>query len=110
LKNNRNAKLCIAVAACLGLFGSACGSSPQSLIVGKWEAQSAVKVTAEFGADGTAKITMLGHTLQGTYKFNADNELVWTVNGVTTTMKIHVTANELEVTDGANQTLKYKRK
>ena len=105
-----NAKANIAVAACMALFLSACAPSPQSLIVGKWEVEGPAKVTAEFSRDGTAKITMFGQTLQGTYKLNAENELEWTLNGRTTKAKVNVTATELEVTDDANRTVKYKRK
>jgi len=102
------AKLSIVVAV-VALFLSSCGSRPQSLIIGKWEAESAAKVTAEFSEDGTAKLTMFGQTLRGTYKFNIEDELEWTVNGTTKKMKVHVTPTELEVTDGSNQTIKYKR-
>ena len=105
-----NAKLSIVVAACAALFVSACGSSPERLILGKWEVDSAIKVTAEFSKDGTAKLTMFGQTLQGTYKLNAENELEWTLNGRTTKSKVNVTATELELTDDANRTIKYKRK
>jgi len=120
-----NAKLNIVAEVCVALFLSGCASSPQSLILGKWEAASAnvagadagtaevlnaIKMTAEFAKDGTAKITMFGRTLQGTYKLNADNELEWTVSGITTKSKVNVTATELELTDEANRTIKYKRK
>ena len=95
---------------CLALFVSACGSSPQSLILGKWEVEgAAIKMTAEFIQDGTAKITMFGQTLQGTYKLNSENELEWTLNGRTTKSKVNVTATQLELTDAANRTIKYKR-
>ncbi len=119
-----NVKLSIGVAACMVLFLSGCGSSAQSLILGKWEVEgarvggaevvspevgSAIKMTAEFSGDGTAKITMLGQTVQGTYKLAGD-ELEWTVNGITTKGKLNVTATELELTDDANRTIKYKRK
>ncbi len=104
-----NAKLRIVVVACMAVFVSACRSSPQSLIVGKWEVESAMKITVEFSRDGTAKITMFGQTLQGTYKLNAESELEWTLNGKTTKSKAHVTATELELTDEANRTIKYKR-
>ena len=104
-----NAKLSILVTACVALFLSACSSSPQSLILGKWEVESAIKMTAEFSRDGTAKITLFGQTLQGAYKLNAENELEWTLNGKTTKSKAHVTATELELTDEANRTIKYKR-
>jgi len=101
----------LALVACVALFLSACGSSPQSLIVGKWEVEnSPMKMTAEFLSDGTAKMTMLGQTLQGQYKLDAGNELVWSMNGMSTKGKINVTATELEVTDEQNRTIKYKRK
>ena len=122
-----NAKLSIVLVTCVALLVSACGSSPQSLILGKWEAASAkvggadagpavesainaIKMTAEFNRDGTARITMLGQTLQGTYKLNGENELEWTMSGITKKSKVSVTATELEVTDDSNRTIKYKRK
>ena len=120
-----NAKLNIVLPACLTLIASGCGSRPQSLILGKWEVASAnvggadvrsaanvgsaIKMTAEFNRDGTAKLTMLGRTLQGTYKVNGENELEWTMNGITKKSKVNVTATELELTDEANRTTKYKR-
>ena len=79
-----NAKLSIVLVALVALFVSACRSSPQSLIVGKWEVDNGMKLTAEFSKDGTAKITMFGQTLQGKYKLNAGNELEWILNGKTT--------------------------
>jgi hypothetical protein len=97
------------VLACVVLFVSGCGSSPQNLIVGKWEAaQAAGKLTVEFSKDGTAKLTMLGQTLQGTYKVNAGDELEWTLNGKTTKCKVKVTATELELTSEGN-TITYKK-
>ena len=121
-----NAKLSIVRVVCVALFASACGSSPQSLILGKWEvagaqvggvdeesataAGRAIKMSAEFNRDGTAKITMMGQVLQGTYKINGENELEWTMSGVTTKSKLNVSATELELTDDANRTIKYKRK
>jgi hypothetical protein len=121
---DNNMQLSIVVLACVALFLSACGSGPQSLIVGKWEVASAkagdsgvygevgsaIKMTAEFSRDGTAKMTMFGQTLQGTYKFNGENELEWTMSGITTKSKINVTATQLELTDDANRTIVYKRK
>ncbi len=128
-----NAKLSIVLVTCLALLGTACGSSsasllgtPQSLIVGKWEvsgaqvggvddasaaaAGKAIKMSAEFNRDGTAKMTMMGQTLRGTYKINGENELEWTMSGITSKGKLNVTATELAVTDDANRTIKYKRK
>jgi|SRR6266699_7095998 len=102
-------KLRIVVATYMAVLVSACGPSPQSLIVGRWEVDSAIKMTVEFSRDGTAKITMFGQTLQGTYKLNAENELEWTLNGKTMKTKAHVTGTELELTDEANRTIKYKR-
>jgi hypothetical protein len=130
LENKMNAKLSIVLVACVALFITACGSSllgtPQSLIVGRWEvagaqvggvddesaaaAGRAIKMSAEFNRDGTAKMTMMGQTLQGTYKVNGDHELEWTMGGITTKSKLIVTATGLEVTDDANRTIKYKRK
>jgi len=121
-----NAKLSIVRIACMALLLAACSSSPQALILGKWKAASAkmggadagpevgsainaIKMTAEFNRDGTAKITMFGQTLQGTYKLNGENELEWTMSGITTKSKIKVTATELELTDNLNRTIKYKR-
>jgi len=121
-----NAKLSIVLVVSVAMFVSACGSSPQSLILGKWEvagaqvggvdnesaaaAGRAINMSAEFRPDGTALITMLGHTLQGTYKINGENELEWTMSGTTTKSKLKVTATELELTDVENRTIKYKRK
>lgn len=126
-----NAKFSIVLVACVALLITACGpqsllGTPQRLIIGRWEvagaqvggvddesaaaAGKAIKVSAEFNRDGTAKMTMMGQTLQGTYKINGENELEWTMNGVTTNGKLNVTANELDVTDDANRTIKYKRK
>jgi hypothetical protein len=125
LENSMNAVLRVSAAICVALFLSACGSSSQSLILGKWEVAGAkvggtdvasadvvgaIKMTAEFSRDGTAKITMFGQTLQGTYKLDAGNEMEWTLNGITTKNRVNVTATELELTDDANRTIKYKRK
>jgi hypothetical protein len=97
------------VLTCAVLFVSGCGSSPQSLIVGKWETgQPGAKVTAEFSKDGQAKLTMFGQTLQGTYKMNGGDELEWTLNGTTTKCKVKVTATELEVTS-EGKTVIYKK-
>src|SRR5580704_3497560 len=128
-----NAKLSIVLAACVSLLLSACGTglqslvpaSPQSLILGKWEvagaqvggvddpsaaaAGKAIKMSAEFDRDGTAKMTMMGQTLQGTYNLIGENEMEWTMSGVTTKSKLNVTATELEFTDDSNRTIKYKR-
>jgi hypothetical protein len=105
-----NAKLAIAIVSFVALLAIACGSSPQSLILGKWEVEGApLKMTAEFSKNGTAKLTMFGQTLHGTYKLNAENELEWTLNGRTTKAKANVTATEMELTDDANRTIKYKR-
>jgi len=105
-----NSRLRIVAAGCVALCFSACGSSPQSLILGKWEVEnSPMKMTAEFNRDGTAKIAMMGRTLQATYKLNGADELEWSMNGMSTKAKVNVTANELELTDNQNRTIKYKR-
>jgi hypothetical protein len=118
-EDNLNANPSIAAAVCAALFLSACAPTPQSLILGKWqvastrvngaETDSPIKMTAEFNPDGTAKITMFGQTLQGTFKFSGD-ELEWSMNGQTTKSKASVTATDLELTDDQNRTIIYKRK
>lgn len=109
--SNRLRDLTLAAAVCAALLLSACAPTPQTLILGKWEVEGTpMKMTAEFATDGTAKLTMLGQTVQGNYKLNSGNELEWSMNGRTTKAKINVTATELELTDDANQTIKYKRK
>lgn len=93
------------------IFLSACGHGSQSLILGKWEAENVpTKMIAEFDRDGTAKLTMLGQTVQGRYELNADNEMEWSMNGMNTKAKITVTATELDVTDSDNRTIQYRRK
>jgi len=67
-------------------------------------------MTAEFKGDGTATISILGQTVHGTYRLNGEDELEWSMNGMTTKAKVKVTATELELTDPANRTIKYKRK
>lgn len=42
-------------------------------------------------------LTILGKTVQGTYRLDTDDELEWTMNGLTSKFKIKVTATELEV-------------
>jgi len=67
----------LAVAICAALFLSACGTGQQTLILGRWEVEnSPMKMTAEFNGDGTAKLAMLGQTVQGRYKLEG-GELVW---------------------------------
>jgi hypothetical protein len=97
--------------ACAAILISACGSTSKGLILGKWEVENApMEMTAEFKGDGTAKISMLGQTVQGTYKLDNGNELEWTMNGRTTRGKLNVTATTLELTDDANRTIRYRRK
>jgi len=106
-----NRKLRFALVASVALFVSACNAGPRGLILGKWEVENApMKMTAEFKGDGTAKLTMVGQTAQGTYRLNAGNELEWTMNGITTKSKANVSTSELELTDDANRTIKYRRK
>jgi hypothetical protein len=106
-----NSKLSFVMAACMAIFISACGYGSHSLILGTWEVENApMKMTAEFDRDGTAKVTMLGQTVQGRYKLNADDELEWSMNGLSTKAKINVTTTELELTNSENQTIKYRRR
>ncbi len=101
-------KVAFVLLTCFVLFFVGCGSGPENLIVGKWEAgQAGVKLKAEFAKDGKAKITMFGKTLQGTYKVHGD-ELEWTMNGMTTKCKMKVTATELELTT-EGKTITYKK-
>ncbi len=96
-------------ALCVVITMSGCGSTPQSLIVGKWGAgQEGAKVTAEFATDGKAKLTMLGRTIQGTYTINGNDELEWTVGGRTTKCKAKVTARQLELFSDGN-TITYQK-
>jgi hypothetical protein len=97
------------VMACLALAMFGCGSSPQNRLVGKWEAGHAgAKLTAEFGKDGIAKLTIFGKTIQGTYKVNGGDELEWTLNGTTSKYKMKISMNELEVTSDG-KTVMYKK-
>jgi hypothetical protein len=101
-------KFGISAAACVVLFVFGCGSSAQDPILGKWEAgETGLKLTVEFASDGKAKLTMLGKTLQGTYKRNGD-ELEWTFDNKTTTSKAKVTATEMELSSDG-KTVKYKK-
>ena len=43
-------------------------------------------------------------------KLNRADELEWSMNGMSTKAKVKVTATDLELTDNANRTIKYKRK
>jgi uncharacterized protein (TIGR03066 family) len=101
-------KFAFVVLVCVVLSVSGCGSSPQNLIVGKWEAgQEGAKLKVEFTKDGQAKITMFGKPLQGTYKVNGD-ELEWTLGDKTTKYKVKVTATEMELTS-EGKTITYKK-
>jgi uncharacterized protein (TIGR03066 family) len=103
-------KIAFVALACFALCVSACNSSPQDRLLGKWEAgQSGVKLAVEFAKDGKAKITLFGKTLQGTYKVTGGDELEWTMNGMTTKCKIiKVTGTELELTQDG-KTITYKK-
>ena len=109
-------KFALVVLASVVLFVFGCGSGAQNPIVGgqksiigKWEAgESGGIITAEFIQDGTAKLTMFGRTLEGTYKMPSDDDLEWTVNGKTTKYKVKLTATTLVLTDKGN-TVKYKK-
>ncbi len=101
-------KLAFAVVVGFTLSLAGCGSSPQNLIVGKWEAgQGGITLKAEFTKDGKATLTMFGKSFQGTYKVNGD-ELEYTMGGTTTKSKIKVTSTELEMTSDG-KTITYKK-
>jgi hypothetical protein len=93
----------------LGGLLLSCAPRPQSLILGKWQADGAMKVTAEFRPNGTARLMILGQTVQGAYKLNGADELEWTMNGRTTRAKIALSATKLELTSADNQTIVYRR-
>lgn len=97
-------------ALCVAFSLSACHrQQPQDLILGKWKTgQGGLKVTAEFDSDGTAQIGMFGKQLRGTYQL-AGEDLVWTLNGITTRCKVKVTATDLVVTGNDGNTVVYQR-
>jgi uncharacterized protein (TIGR03066 family) len=102
-------KFAFVMLVCVALSLSGCGSSPQNLIVGKWETgQAGGKITVEFAKDGKAKLTTFGQTLQGTYKVNSGDELEWTLNGKNTKCKMKVTPTKLELTSEGN-TITYNK-
>lgn len=95
----------------LAVMLAGCGTAEQGLIVGKWELQSGpTRMDVEFHRDGTADLVMMGQTLHGTYKLNTNNEMDWTMNGLSTKQKVNVTTQKLEITDDRNQTVVYYRK
>lgn len=133
LQNQVYLTLRLLLVGCSAFLVTACGSrsisilsTPDNLIVGRWEmvgaqidsvdnpsaaaAGKAVKMSAEFNRDGTARMTMMGQTLQGTYKIIGGDELEWTMSGITTKGHLNVTETELDVTDEANRTVKYRRR
>ena len=105
-----NVKAGVVFSACIALLLCACGAAPQRMILGKWEVVNApTKVTAEFSSDGTGKLGILGQIVRGTYEVNGEDELVWSMNGMTTKQKFKVTSTQLELTDERNQTIIYRR-
>ena len=107
---NRRIPLAV-VAIVVLLLLAACGTPAQGLIIGKWEiADSPTHMLVEFHRDGTADLVMLGQTVHGTYKLGTDNEMQWTMNGISTRQKAKVTVDTLELTDANNQTVKYFRR
>jgi uncharacterized protein (TIGR03066 family) len=94
--------------ACVAVSISGCGSSEEKLIVGKWEAANGAKMAAEFRKDGRGCLTIMGQSIEGTYKVNGDDELEWTVDGTTQKFKVKVGAKELEFSS-EGQTITYKR-
>jgi len=104
-----NTKFVWTTLAVFALCISGCGSSPQNLIVGKWEAgQGAIKITMEFYNNGKAKLGMFGQSIDATYKINGGDELEWTCNGETKKGKVKITGKELEINSDGNSIV-YKR-
>lgn len=108
LGDNMKMRFACVMLACVVLSVCGCGSSPQNLIVGKWEAgQEGAKLKVEFTKDGKAQITMFGKPLEGTYKVQGD-ELEWTMGGKTTKFKLKMTASEMELTS-EGKSITYKK-
>src|SRR5262245_30995600 len=105
-------KLAVLLSTCLLVSLVACDVSSHKRLVGKWQARSALKVTAEFDKNGVAQLTMFGQTVRGHYEWVGENVLQCTLNGMTTRYRVQVSATELELTDerNQNQTIVYERK
>jgi hypothetical protein len=104
-------RVALSLLAFIALFVAGCGSSPQTMIIGKWEATGPVggKLVAEFSKDGKAKMTMpIIGSVDGTYKINGTDELEWTMGSKTTKYKMKITAAELSLTEGST-TITYKK-
>jgi hypothetical protein len=97
-----------------GFFIAALFSSylprPQNLILGKWQADGALKTTAEFSRHGIARLTIFGQTTQGSYRFSGADELEWILNGRTTKARVTVSVTELELANAAHQTVVYRKR
>ena len=107
-----NARFGMLVAAFLVVFQAACESSPQNSIVGAWQVDDpAAKITIEFGRAGALQFTTFGITQQGTYEFTGPNEMEWQLSGrPSAKFKVSATPKAIELTDGQNQTVIFKRK
>jgi hypothetical protein len=103
-------KLVVLLSTCLLVSLVACDVSSHQRLVGKWQARTALKVTAEFDPKGVAQLTMFGQTVRGRYEWVGDNLLQCTLNGMTTRYRVEVSATQLELTDERNQTIVYERK
>ena len=107
-----NAKIRIAIAVAVALLLCACASSPQSLIVGKWQPESGTKVIMEFNRDGTGKFTYGEASAQGQYKL-IDNNMLELSGGAEPVrrIKVDVTADVLQFTgENGEPGTKYVRK
>ena len=103
-------KLVVLLSTCLLVSLVACDVSSHQRLVGKWQARTALKVTAEFDPKGVAQLTQIGQTVRGRYEWVGDNLLQCTLNGMTTRYRVEVSATQLELTDERNQTIVYERK
>jgi hypothetical protein len=90
------------------LFASACGRSPQALILGKWEIEG-MPTAFEFQKDNTALYSFTGITERGTYQLRGNDELELNFPSKRTKFRVAVTEQALEMTNQSHQTMVFKR-
>jgi uncharacterized protein (TIGR03066 family) len=91
---------------------------PAELIVGKWEGTRKigdrdVKMTVQFKKDGMLEVALGESVLKGTWKLLPDGMLQLSLtrgaDTVTNKVKVAVSESELDLTDSAGKTDKFKR-
>lgn len=98
----------------LAVLLTSCGSKPQDLIVGKWETeQEGMKMSFEFAKDGKMKMSIMGITADGKYKWvdneNIETEISTPAGVETEKVKVEVTKAELKATGKDGKTIAMKR-